>query len=307
MSKTIDLAWGNPEFLHKIWETVPMEEVLDESPGNYSNGKGLLALKVAILALHKRTHGYSPKKKVSIVIGAGATQVIQAAVYAHNKQQDQGKIRVFANTPHYSRFPILTELAGGHWTRYAPQVEIITSPNNPDGKIPQSPLTAPKQIHDYSYNWKTYTSKIQPMDKDLMIFSMAKLSGHSDMRIGWAIVKDAKTAELMEEYIEMNTSGVSKQAQQAAISVLTTITTFSDSYFNGASEKLKSRWSKIESLKLPFKVLNKQGMFLYCKGECPKNIKGINGIEFSDSTENFRLNIGCSDKVFDQFVKQYEK
>lgn len=306
--KKLDLAWGNPGFLYNIWNNVPMEEPLNNRPGDYVVGSSF-DLKMQIRALHKKVHG---EVKGSIVIGAGATQVIQAAIWAMNELNEEDTAKVYAKPPYYSRFPVMAKLAGAQWCsqpRFA-NIQIITSPNNPDGELVPGEIYCKRKIYDYSYNWPQYLAgEVRPLDKAVMCFSIAKATGHADMRIGWAIVKDEKLAKKMEEYIELSTMGVSKQAQEAAFDVLCTVTDHHIQFFTGAKAKLASRWLLVKDVEenLPFEVLNTHGMFLYCKGECPKNIKSINGQELGDKGDRFRLNIGCSDEQFNEFISRYNK
>lgn len=296
------MSWGNPEFLHKIWSNVEQDIVPDEQPGLYSNGKGREDLKKAIKSLHKNTHGY--KGNHGILIGNGATQVIQAIIYAISTISPAGT-RTYAKIPYFSRFPSITMFGLSVWDKKLPVIEIVTSPNNPDGNHTEPLYSAPNIIYDYSYNWKQYTDNIEPLDKDIMVFSISKMSGHADMRIGWAFISDPEILELAERYIELNTAGVSKQSQQAATSVITTISRYHQAYFKGARAKLRERWDIINKSSFSFKILNNDGMFLYCQGECPKNVESINGLDFGDTTNKFRLNIGCSDETFNEFIRKH--
>ena len=53
----------------------------------------------------------------------------------------------------------------------------------------------------------------------------------------------------------------------------------------------------------PFEVLNNSGMFLWAKGECPKEILALSGELLGASADFFRLNIGCSQAIFNKFIK----
>ena len=47
-------------------------------------------------------------------------------------------------------------------------------------------------------------------------------------------------------------------------------------------------------------------MFLWCKGELPDELEGIKGSKFGVDDLYFRLNIGCSDIIFNKFIELYE-
>jgi hypothetical protein len=65
-------------------------------------------------------------------------------------------------------------------------IEFVTSPNNPDGQLKKAVLQGPfaKQIHDLAYYWPHYTPIPSPVDEDLMLFTLSKLTGHAGSRFG---------------------------------------------------------------------------------------------------------------------------
>lgn len=65
-------------------------------------------------------------------------------------------------------------------------IEIICSPNNPDGFIKQSVLNSEKgkTIHDLAYYWPQYTAITGPADHDIMLFTVSKCTGHAGTRLG---------------------------------------------------------------------------------------------------------------------------
>ncbi|TXG73796.1 hypothetical protein EZV62_002375 [Acer yangbiense] len=65
-------------------------------------------------------------------------------------------------------------------------LEIITSPNNPDGFIRQSVVNRSegKLIHDLACYWPQYASISFHADYDIMLFTASKHTGHAGMRIG---------------------------------------------------------------------------------------------------------------------------
>lgn len=308
MKSKLSLGWGQPEYLHQVWNKVEMEATIDILPGRYTVGSRE-ELQKQILSLHKKIHGLT--EDYYVVIGYGATNVLGGLIRAISEIEDDGPARVFAQTPHYPRFTSITKLYGGKWVNEHPNTEIITSPNNPDGGLKTATKKTKHKIYDYSYNWPQYTKTLEPLNKDIMVFSLAKITGHADLRIGWALIKKNKVGEQIkkefEHFIEHYSCGISKQAQQAAEEVIYIISMFNKSFFGGAKEKLDKRWKEINFSKLnfPFKILNDNGMFIFCEGECPNDIEGMNGIDFFTTSDKFRLNIGCNDKDFEEFIKRY--
>lgn len=303
LKTSLDMGWGNPEYLFQIWNHLPQETTMNTLPGKYQFS-GTEELKKKILELHKKVHGL--KEGYEVVIGNGATQILQAAIWAHGEASKDGPARVFAEAPYYPRFPTLTSFALGQWTKHN-DVEIVTSPNNPTGRL-QKKTKNNQTIYDFSYNWPQYTKTLEPLNKNIMIFSLGKMSGHVDMRIGWALIKKSSTKKQMESFIEYSSNGVSKQAQDAAGEIIDVVSDYHEDFFSGASSKLEGRWDQVKEIKpkLPFSVLNSNGMFLFCKGKCPKEITYTSGLDMGVTSDFFRLNIGCSDDTFEQFIEMYK-
>lgn len=67
-----------------------------------------------------------------------------------------------------------------------PYIELITSPNNPDGLMRQPVVnrSGGMLIHDFAYYWPQYTPITSAADHDIMLFTVSKTTGHAGMRIG---------------------------------------------------------------------------------------------------------------------------
>lgn len=67
-----------------------------------------------------------------------------------------------------------------------PYIELVTSPNNPDGYARQDVVKGDKGIliHDLAYYWPQYTPILLPADNDIMLFTVSKSTGHAGIRIG---------------------------------------------------------------------------------------------------------------------------
>ncbi|KAG5631874.1 hypothetical protein H5410_003591 [Solanum commersonii] len=67
-----------------------------------------------------------------------------------------------------------------------PYIELITSPNNPDGIIREVVVNGDqgKLIYDLAYYWPQYTAITSPANHDVMLFTISKCTGHAGSRIG---------------------------------------------------------------------------------------------------------------------------
>lgn len=67
-----------------------------------------------------------------------------------------------------------------------PYIELVTSPNNPDGYVRRSVVNRSQGllVHDLAYYWPQYTPISSPADHELTLFTVSKSTGHAGMRIG---------------------------------------------------------------------------------------------------------------------------
>lgn len=68
-----------------------------------------------------------------------------------------------------------------------PYIEMVTSPNNPDGFSREAVVNRDegKLVHDLAYYWPQYTPITAPADYDIMLFTVSKCTGHAGSRIGY--------------------------------------------------------------------------------------------------------------------------
>lgn len=73
-----------------------------------------------------------------------------------------------------------------NFDKHGPYIELVTSPNNPDGSARHSVVNRSQGllIHDLAYYWPQYTPIISASDYDLTLFTVSKSTGHAGMRIG---------------------------------------------------------------------------------------------------------------------------
>lgn len=299
----IDMAWGSPAFLTDYWKKYPIKVDHIKKSHDYKLGSSD-SLKKKIHLLHKKCNNANTKNKY-IVVAAGATQILIALL---SVLKDRFKARsAWANPPHFSRFPILANLAKLNWKNTPKAIQIFSSPNNPDGieLLPYKQDSSKIIILDLCYNWSQYTTT-DPyfFDAPIMVFSLSKATGHASTRIGWAILEDKNLAAEVEQYIEVSTGGLSIDAQVKAEQIISHQLSlkWEDTVFNYGKKELNRRWNTINKLNPEFKILNNSGMFLWAEGTCPKEIIYLNGTHLRGREKQFRLNLGCSKKTFKSFV-----
>ncbi|XP_076947580.1 tryptophan aminotransferase-related protein 2-like [Bidens hawaiensis] len=221
-------------------------------------------LKSSITRLHKVV-GNAVTEGRHIVVGTGSSQLYQAAIYALSPPNAAGPMNVVSAAPFYSSYPLMTDYlkSGLHkwagdaykFNKQEPYIELVTSPNNPDGSTRQDVVKGDKGIliHDLAYYWPQYTPILSPADYDIMLFTVSKSTGHAGSRIGWALVKDREIARKMTTFIEINTIGVSKDSQIRAAKILQTISdscdhanqTHAETFFDYSYKLMAQRWKEL--------------------------------------------------------------
>ncbi|KAL5544091.1 hypothetical protein UlMin_007875 [Ulmus minor] len=214
-----------------------------------------------IRRLHKVV-GNAETKDRHIVVGTGSSQLYLAALYALSLAEATEPISVVSQAPYYSSYPAMTDYqkSGLHkwagdsrsFTKEGPYIELVTSPNNPDGYTRHAIVnrTGGSLIHDLAYYWPHYTPISSPADNDLSLFTVSKCTGHAGMRIGWALVKDPQVAKRMTKFVELNSIGVSKDSQIRAAKVLVAVSDScdeagslgSESFFEVSYRQMEERW-----------------------------------------------------------------
>ncbi|KAJ6811273.1 tryptophan aminotransferase-related protein 2-like [Iris pallida] len=216
-----------------------------------------------IRRLHKLV-GNAVTEGRHIIVGTGSTQLYQAALYALSPSDAPEPMNVVSAVPYYSSYSAITDYLRSGLFRWAgdaykfkggSHIEIVCTPNNPDGFKMQPVLNSEdgKLIYDMAYYWPHYTAITGLADHDIMLFTVSKSTGHAGTRLGWAVVKDPEVAKRMNKFIELNTIGVSKDSQLRAAKILKVI---SDGYelpnsepaaklFDYGRRILAERWEKL--------------------------------------------------------------
>lgn len=316
----LDLSIGNPAFLAPYWSGANGASFYLKPDAHLSYLRGNSPkLAGEIVRAHAVINNVDLSGKYTIVITNGATQAILAAMYAF---RERGKKNMWSKSPYWFRFPQLAALISCKWgTEVNPgNVQVIARPNNPDNQVPI--LTKRMQgntITDCCYNWPQYVANPGKIDQVVAIFSLAKMTGHAGSRIGWAIVRDEAIAKLMASFVEQNTGGISLEAQERAALVLSyEITNFQrgvSNVFSWGAKTLNDRWDSLMAICPPeIEIINRteRGMFAWCKlikgGNAASYMNGRYDVavlsgKLSGSTQDFfRVNVGCTDEEFHDFV-----
>ncbi|KAL0318527.1 UNVERIFIED_CONTAM: Tryptophan aminotransferase-related protein 2 [Sesamum angustifolium] len=276
--------------------------------------------------------------------------LFQAVLYAVSPPNASEPIQSAAL---HSSYPLITEFLKSGLYKWAgdahkfkkdkPYIELVTSPNNPDGLSREAVVKQDQGIliHDLAYYWPQYTSiSSSPADHDIMLFTVSKSTGHAGSRLGWALVKDQEIAKKMTEFIVLSTIGVSKESQLRAAKILQVLSDSHEhrggfkeveAFFDHSYNLMARRWrqlrdavkrSKLFSLpefphsKCAFtgRTFASQPAFawLKCEGEtedCESFLRDHkiltrNGKHFGESPKYVRISVLPRDEVFDQFTER---
>ena len=244
----LDLRLGNPTLLQenyaKFFKPVILPKKYDKA---YRPPGPTTELAERILALHKHYDNYPVTKKTRVVLGAGSSQVLQAAMHVMAAKEGR-PIRL--QKPYWARFNDLALTAGASLYSHdklkaeKESIYLITRPNNPDGSNePFKELTDNADpdsgfIFDLNYHWPHYyhgiyaplresryktgrlMCQMTASRESVYVFGLSKLVGLSSTRIGWALTENNRLADDLNHYIEVTSGGVSVEAQAVASGVI---------------------------------------------------------------------------------------
>ncbi|XP_074316245.1 tryptophan aminotransferase-related protein 2-like isoform X2 [Silene latifolia] len=274
--RVVNLDHGDPTMYEKYWEKEGDKTTVVisgwQSMSYFSDVKNLCwflepTLGKEVIRLHNVV-GNAITEGRHIVVGTGSTQLFQAALYALSFGQSAQPISVVSATPYYSFYrQVIEYLKSGlykwvgdtaNFSEDGPYIELITSPNNPDGFMRQPVVNGSggMLIHDFAYYWPQYTPITSPGDHDIMLFTVSKTTGHAGMRIGWALVKDDEVAKRMTKFIELSSIGVSKDSQLRAAKILQAVSNSCDNtgdfqnrenFFENSHHLIEDRWKQLRA------------------------------------------------------------
>eukprot|EP00056_Hartaetosiga_gracilis_P019955 m.16832 g.16832 ORF g.16832 m.16832 type:complete len:464 (+) comp8057_c0_seq1:72-1463(+) len=192
---------------------------------------------------------------VSLMIGTGSTMVLRALIATMAKMEGK-QMNLVARAPYYPMFKFWAQ-ENPIWTAWSNRtdldpstvIEIVTYPNNPDGKkCPPMYPDAKYIIHDMVYYWPHLTTVDKLMDADIMVFSSSKLTGHGASRFGWALVKNAALAAASTGFTQIEEISSSIDGIYRQMRVLRYIHSEESSFFSYSKAVLESRWKELQDL-----------------------------------------------------------
>ncbi|CAH2035248.1 unnamed protein product [Thlaspi arvense] len=204
-----------------------------------------------------------------VIFGSGSTQLLAAAAHALSLTNSSysSPTRLLASVPFYAMYKEQAEFFNSRYLKFEGDasvwkkskgndnitqvIEVVTSPNNPDGKLKRAVLDGPnvRTIHDYAYYWPYFSPITVPADEDLSLFSLSKATGHAGSRFGWGLVKDKAVYEKMKRYIQLSSLGVSRTTQLYVLQLLKVVVSDGgDEIFHFGYETLKKRWDTLNKI-----------------------------------------------------------
>ncbi|TVU35308.1 hypothetical protein EJB05_17192, partial [Eragrostis curvula] len=215
-----------------------------------------------------------------IVFGAGSMQLINALVYALSPDANAAAAppaRVVAAAPYYPVRVVVTptfRLQNADRDVRRPRVQLgrhhgcmgqqhVTElchqrlhrvwhvANNPDGQLRRPVLDGSVVIYDHAYYWPHFTPIPGPADGEVMLFTMSKLSGHAGSRLGWALIKDAKVAKKVYDYVEANSFGASRDTQLRMLGIVKVMLANlhgEEAIFAFRHDVMRSRWRRLNAV-----------------------------------------------------------
>lgn len=256
--------------------------------------QALPELESAIREFHKTL---SPHQKIEdryLVIGNGATQVINAALYANalyhsmknhppiNRSVQATILYGTERLPGYLENNTLVQCFPKEllrWVQFGEHenidrkhlLEFVATPNNPDGKILKPVTGAAYTIHDRVNHWSLFLNEDDSAVKEdtleddwISIFSLSKILSFSGSRVGYAFVKDPLIAHFMKYYIIITTHGLGSDSQHRCLVALRYLLDSPNKVFEYSDwirSELKARWNILKEtvLSTSLELLNSQG------------------------------------------------
>lgn len=301
---------------------------------NAYNLDGLPELHHATVKLHHLVnpeHAHRLTKR-ELLFGMGATQCFHAAVYAIYKKIGR-PIIVTAQLPGYLEYKNLVEI---HHEGYATWmsiddvidlpdtsnvIEIVCSPNNPDGRILNKVTDAAYTIHDRVNHWpflmhETDFSQEDYSNESISIYSYPKIFGFSGSRVGYVFVEDASLVESMRKYMVFACHGLCTEGQLKCLQAVRYVLEQPQVFLNEMMSLCKSRWASFEQAinnsSLEATLLNSQGPTAWLKFRTnsksvlnPLNIVATYGSEYGVSDQYARINLLMMPNVFDAMIRRF--
>jgi histidinol-phosphate/aromatic aminotransferase/cobyric acid decarboxylase-like protein len=263
---------GTPWIFEDYWIANPQPRLSLLPSYHLGYGADVPRLEAAIRALHELVGNFDTRGQ-HLVIGVGSTELISAGLYALAPQLVNGtstgaKAAVWAKAPFYAgyvdpakyfRSEAFSWVPGAQppaATEAAPVIELVTSPNNPDGRLRNASVSGPHTsvLYDHAYLWPHFTS-IPPTplayngsDSAIALFTLSKMTGHASTRIGWAFTPSKQVADRLRAFTTIVTIGTPRENQLRAARLLEHVVRRKGDIFTFARERMLGRWRDLEAI-----------------------------------------------------------
>ncbi|EOD06631.1 hypothetical protein EMIHUDRAFT_53100, partial [Emiliania huxleyi CCMP1516] len=253
---------GTPYLFEDYWLARPRSAPLSVLPSYHIGYDAHVPrLEAAIRSLHGLV-GNAVTDGREVVVGIGSTELIAAALYALSPTQDEATASVWSRAPYYSGYKqsaTFFRSAGFEWaadnasspppaTAERPLIELVTSPNNPDGHARAASVAGPHSsaVMDHAYLWPHFTAVGPPV----ALFTLSKMTGHASTRVGWALCSDPHVAARMRDFSACTqaTFGSPRENQLRALAVLEHVVGSGGEIFTFARGRMLRRWERLEAL-----------------------------------------------------------
>ncbi|MQL75567.1 hypothetical protein Taro_007952 [Colocasia esculenta] len=201
-----------------------------------------------------------------MVFGGGSTQLLNAALHALAPDNSSTPASVVSTIPYYPAYRTQTQFwkskvfewkgATSDWVNSTEAstkdfIEFVTSPNNPDGRWQDPVLGGAAVIQDRAYYWPHYAAIKTPVDDDVMLFTISKVTGHAGSRFGWALIKDETVYNRTQEYMDLNSLGISRETQLRALKLIKVMISkikVRGDIFRSGYALTRDRWAKLSAV-----------------------------------------------------------
>jgi histidinol-phosphate/aromatic aminotransferase/cobyric acid decarboxylase-like protein len=264
---------GTPYLFERYWvEHAPAAALHIEASYHIGYGDAVPRLEAAIRAVHALV-GNAVTQGRHLIVGIGSTELISAAMFALSTDTNGSALAepalAWSQTPFYSGYmnPMVYQSRAFEFDPRAALpspsssrrvVELVTSPNNPDGHL-RTPTVTPgagaKVVMDHAYLWPHFVGMdatsgvpVDYGDDVLSLFTLSKLTGHASTRVGWAVTSCPKVAAKLKHFLRMATFGAPRESQLRAALALEHVVSTDGAIFTYARRLMLSRWMRLEAL-----------------------------------------------------------
>ncbi|KAG5630675.1 hypothetical protein H5410_002392 [Solanum commersonii] len=265
----------------------------DDSLSYFANGKILCwFLESKLEEQIKRLHNVVGNAIVDdhyIVVGTGSSQLVQAALYALSPSDQFEPIYVVSATPFYSvhAYPDVKT-----FEKYGPYIELITSPNNPDGIIREPVVNEDQGI------------LLLPNLPTMMLCSLLFPNALAML----VLELDKDVARKMTKFMEIIAISVSKEGQLRVAKILKVVfNSYLDftlqNFFEYSQSLMTDRWQRLRQV-----VMDNDHFQDFCEShpggeeeDCEKLLKEHknktrSGRRFGSDSRSVRLNMLSRDE-----------